>query len=60
MWTLILVIFHHTSGASSVSAEHVDGFTTRQTCIQAGQSVQKDVAYNETHTNRVLYQCVKK
>ena len=60
MWTLILIIFHDFSGSASVTSEHIDGFSTKVTCNQAAQAVQRDVDYNGPDREKVLYQCVKK
>ena len=62
MYTLILItalLPGHESGGGNISSSYVLGFTTKQACVNAGNSLvipSGGIGYN---TTKIIFSCVK-
>lgn len=62
MYTLILItdLFPGNSyGGGNISSSSVPGFTTKQACINAGNSISVPSGGYSNNTARIIFSCVK-
>lgn len=62
MYTLILItaLFPGNSyGGGNISSHSVPGFTTKQACINAGNSISVPSGGYSNNTARIIFSCVK-